>query len=492
MFKYLRYLHLLIAALSMAVMPVISYAFALPAPTLAPATPIAFPSAQSLPQPMGSGTAGVGKILSKVPGGQVAGVICMTINCSSTMAIVPQGIIPPAGWPTDQSGAPVPPSTASGTSQDVIATVAAGPSECTGKTKSCLDPGMQAWGASIGKPVKYWTDGPYWYYAHVFADGSFQIDWYGTIGGSTTSCPSGYSSSGSGCNLTDASAVQKPAGTPCQTILSNGQPHWDTSNPECASHGAGPYWTDSDGNKETLDTGNGTFSVVSGDGKTQTQVGPVSGNTTPITTTQTITDTDGKPHTVTTVTNLDSNGNVTNQTQLVDGIPITQENLDKLRNGTPSTSLPTDSTNSGTSSPAITCTTVGTCGVAQETTQSGILGMVTSIYKWLTGTSDLSTTTQPDYNPKQNDTSALGGIALPSLDLDWLNRIFPQPQCTDIQLDFQLLPNSHNDPMTIPVCKMFPPIRSGLEYFWYMCTAITVASILLETSPEPDMGNGKK
>jgi|GEM_PF-4623231 len=493
MFKYLRHLHLLIVAIAMTVFPVISYATAFPViqPTIQPKFPTVYPSASAMP-PGGGGTGSIndGKAIGAVSVGAAAAAICLSMDCTSSIATGPAGIAQPAGWPSDPStGKPTPPATAS------QAPPASASTDCWTTIHGIYGANSDAYVklTSVGF-AGYINGQPY--YSCTVVSNNVTNTWYTTPGTSAApSCPAGYTASGSSCNLSSPADVQKPDGTPCQVMTDGGSVRWDTSNPACASHGAGPYWTDSDGNKESMN--NGTFSVVSSDGNNKTNIGPAAANSTPVIQKLIGNGTDGLQHTFVTNTTLDSNGNVTKQTYTIDGKPVTQTEYTKTIAGTPPTTTIEQSpanTNVNVSTPAqtVTCNDVGTCGVAQETTQTGILSMITSIYKWLTGATDLSTTAQPDYNPQQNDTSLLGGIALPSLDLSWLSRIFPQPNCTDIMLDFQLSPLTHNDPMKIPICEMLPPVREALSYFWYMITAISVASILVETSPEPDMGNGKR
>ena len=348
-----RFLLALFVALQL-LLPSFSYATAFPVirPTIQPNLPSIYPTAQAMP-PGGGGTGSIndGKGIATAAVGAVAAAICFSVDCTSSMAMTGKGTAQPSGWPSDSSGAPTPPSTAS----------------ASYPASDCGSPG----GA--------------WVLDHVASDGQCvyssplsQSLWATGYATGPATCPSGYAmGSGNSCTLSSSADVQKPANTPCQAIMSNGQPHWDTSNPACASHGAGPYWTDSDGNKESLDTGTGTFSVVSSDGKNKTTVGPGAGNSTPIVQELQGPDSTGTIHDFKSTTSIDSNGNITGQTYTIDGKPVTQdEYLKTLGGNPPSTTMENSTANtgsnagtgSGSSSVNITCDQVGTCGVAQDST----------------------------------------------------------------------------------------------------------------------------
>ncbi|AXT46654.1 hypothetical protein D1345_10825 [Chromobacterium rhizoryzae] len=63
-------------------------------------------------------------------------------------------------------------------------------------------------------------------------------------------------------------------------------------------------------------------------------------------------------------------------------------------------------------------------------------------------------------------------------------KMFPDPECTDIQLDIPMM--SSTNTMTIPVCKYLPPIRNAMTWFWYGVAALTIMGIFLGTKPEED------
>ena len=354
-------------------LPSFSYAFVFPEPIVVQ-QPVGYPDAVSLPSSGSSG--GSGSIpVSGFPVGKVAGVVCPLGNCSATtVAMAPVGINLPVGWPSDPAtGKPTPPSSAP------QAPPASASTDCWATIHGIYGANSDAYVklTSVGF-AGYINGQPY--YSCTVVSNNVTNTWYTTPGTSAApSCPAGYTASGSSCNLSSPADVQKPAGTPCQVMTDGGSAHWDSSNPACASHGAGPYWTDTDGSQQSLS--NGTFSVVSADGKSKTTVGPADSNVTPIHNWFTMTDSSGVPHTIETITNLDSGGSVIGQSYKVDGVPVTQSNYNDLLNGkdypaspsSPSTASGTTTTSPGNSTQTkITCSDVNTCGVAQDTTLQNV------------------------------------------------------------------------------------------------------------------------
>lgn len=83
----------------------------------------------------------------------------------------------------------------------------------------------------------------------------------GTYNVATPTCPAGYVVSGSTCTLSNAAAVKKPAGTPCQVMVNGGAFTYDPQNPDCPATAPGTKQV------------NGISYAVSADGKTMTLTG---------------------------------------------------------------------------------------------------------------------------------------------------------------------------------------------------------------------------
>ncbi|OHX18392.1 hypothetical protein BI343_09265 [Chromobacterium amazonense] len=72
---------------------------------------------------------------------------------------------------------------------------------------------------------------------------------------------------------------------------------------------------------------------------------------------------------------------------------------------------------------------------------------------------------------------------MPSLDLNWLQKLFPNPECSPIHLTIPM-GIAGVIPMDIDICKHLAPMREGLSYGWYSITALTIAGMFLKTKPE--------
>ncbi|WP_137009778.1 hypothetical protein [Aquitalea aquatilis] len=492
MYKFIRYFQLVLASVFISIYPVYSYATAFPViqPTIQVKFPTIYPSSSNMPSGGNPGTQGQSAAGAAVGAVGAASVVCFLASpspCNPSVAVAPSGVVTPPGWvpPSSPTAAPQPPGSVP--TQGPVSWQPGGDSANESEACAKVSAFLQAHNAPsstctvVGRGVINYSN-------HDF--------YLSTYGGD--SCPAGYkanSSSSCSYDVSGASgAVQKPAGTPCQVLTDGGSVHWDTANPACADPGAGPFWTDSDGNKESLS--NGTFSVVSSDGKNKADIGPVSGNTLPIIQTITAIGADGQTHTFTSSTSVDSTGTVTSQSFTIDGKSVTQDEYNKTVAGNPPSTSMEDSkanTNTGTGSNAsgttstggassITCQQVGTCGVAQESTQTGILATIKSIYDAITGASaNTNVDSKPDYNPRDPDVSVFNGLTLPSLNLDWIMHLFPDPVCTDIKLDVPLALDGHTNKMVIPICEQLPWLRTVFGYGWDGMTALTIANMFIRT-----------
>ncbi len=372
-----RFLLSLFVAMQL-LLPAFSYATAFPViqPTIQIKFPTIYPNASSMPSG-GGGTGSIndGKGIAAGAVGAAAAAVCLSVDCASSVATGPSGVATPPGWvKPSPTAVPQPPGSVplqgpvswqpggdSATESEACAKVTAFLLAHSAPSSTCT---------VLGRGVIHYSN-------HDF--------YISTYGGD--SCPAGYKSNSSGSCSYDVSgasgAVQKPAGTPCQVLTDGGSVRWDTANPACAAPSAGPYWTDSDGNQESMN--NGTLSVVSSDGRNKTNVGPAAGNSLPIIQTLTGPDSTGQLHDFKSTTTIDSYGNIATQDYSIDGHPVSQDEYNKTLAGPPPTTSMENSkanTNAGTGSNAsgtttvggstpqtkITCSDVNTCGVAQDGT----------------------------------------------------------------------------------------------------------------------------
>lgn len=174
-------------------------------------------------------------------------------KCLAVVALGKPGLCQPAGWPRDSTGAPTPPSTAPLDTSSAARNTAA-------------EAHCRAWVASAGANyVSYGAvetpaaDGTFGYRCYWSTNTGNSGNWYARL---SPSCPTGYTLSGSTCVLSNAAVVKKPAGTPCQLMLTAGVVGYDPQNPACPT------------TAPTTVTINGVKLTVSPDGKTITLVGP--------------------------------------------------------------------------------------------------------------------------------------------------------------------------------------------------------------------------
>lgn len=180
--------------------------------------------------------------------------------------------------------------------------------------------------------------------------------------GTKLKCPTGYTLSGSTCNLSSASSVQKPLGTPCQILRTGNSFAYDASNPSCPVAPASNGMIASDGS--TIGVNGGTVTVVPALGTNATTpeaakpvvtVTPNASGTTTVN--QQITYVyNNQTYTTNVNTEIDAGGKVVGQSQ------VTQAGAGTL-------------TQPGTANPeqkSVTCTDIGTCDVAKDGTLQGV------------------------------------------------------------------------------------------------------------------------
>lgn len=343
MLKLFKYLHLLFVTGFLIIAPSLSYATA----------PGWGPWAAGGGSNAWFSGLGVGSVVTGIGVGTMLG----GTSDVTPIAIDPRSIVAPPGWPRDPNGWPVPTA-----NTDPSVNMAKAGADCTSLSARIrgADPSRVSLvsvtnnnDGSVTCVTKYDGGGYYNY-------------WTTTMGGVTASCPSGYTSNGASCAITDPSAVQKPDGIPCQIIQVGTSFQLDPSNPACVNTTNPGTLKTADGS--TINVGAGGLNVVPPD--------YVPGKT-------------GQPH-----TDLIPSG--PGRVMVLDyqpqplGTPInlnpslplkTPIDLTRVTTIEPVNSIPTvtnitvssgDTTPSTTGStpvfPSITCANVGTCDVAKDTT----------------------------------------------------------------------------------------------------------------------------
>ncbi|WP_162897070.1 MULTISPECIES: hypothetical protein [Chromobacterium] len=280
-------------------------------------------------------------------------------------------------------------------------------------------------------------------------------------------CPAGYTRDGASCNLFSPLNVLKPYGTPCSIIRDGSKFKTDSQNPACGNTTDG-----------AIQMSNGTFSVVTDDNIKVYESMVAMRDKTPAANISLTSDG------LTQVKSYDKATNTTTTTSIKDGKVVgTSTEAGNTTSNPPGTGA---GTGTGTGGTPITCQQVGTCGVSQEATQQGVKTGIDKLVNLVTDMTkvDSSSPGKGDLPSNDTDFSILSGITMPSLSLDWLMKMFPDPECTDIQLDIPMM--SSTNTMTIPVCKYLPPIRNAMTWFWYGVAALTIMGIFLGTKPEED------
>lgn len=208
--------------------------------------------------------------------------------------------------------------------------------------------------------------------------------------------PAGYTCSGDSCNLSNPSVVQKPAGMDCEAYFAGGNFSFDNTNPSCIAGMKSGYVTAGDGTRVST---RGGFMIVQAPSSDDIQaaIQPTAtgsriytlGNSS-----------QGKIQTVTTdidyVTGASGAGAMVVKSQTVaDGNKLGDLGIPGAGTGT------TPGTGTGTQNPPVTCEQVGTCGVAQEATQKGVLDQIKSIFQALSpdATKTIPQVTTNDYAP---------------------------------------------------------------------------------------------
>ncbi|WP_139165623.1 hypothetical protein [Chromobacterium amazonense] len=387
--------------------------------------------------------------------GASAAATCSTCTNQGPVPVAtsPGGMAQPPNWGRDPaSGKPVPPPTVPS------------PGSAAGR---------QSYGSSYCRQL-YASRYPDVRYAY----GSCISDSAGgTIDGNVPNnqpAPSGYSCTGADtCNLSDPSAVQKPSGMDCEAYFAAGNFSFDNTNPSCIAGMKAGYVTAGDGTRVST---RGGFIVVQPPSKDDIEaaIQPTPTGSRILTLGNS---SNGKIQTVSTdidyVTGASGGGAMVVKSQTVqDGNKIG----DLIGAGTGA------GTGTGTQNPPVTCQDVGTCGVAQEATQKSVLDTIKSI---LDGTAVSEKTDKPSTDIPDNtpDFSAITGMSMPSLDLNWLQKLFPNPECSPIHLTIPM-GIAGVIPMDIDICKHLAPMREGLSYGWYSITALTIAGMFLKTKPE--------
>lgn len=181
-------------------------------------------------------------------------------KCLMVVALGKPGLCQPEGWSRNGDGTLAPPAAATPGSTTVtyqyqICNYAwAGCRYATAATREAVDKAVCL------------AAGAYWYgignCRNSTYDGRYNHTTTGTFNIAEPTCPAGYVVSGASCALSVPDNVLKPAGTPCQMVVTNGALAYDSKNPGCPT--APPSSV----------TINGTKVNVSSDGKTVVLVGP--------------------------------------------------------------------------------------------------------------------------------------------------------------------------------------------------------------------------
>ncbi|MDE1715937.1 hypothetical protein PWG14_26085 [Chromobacterium amazonense] len=407
-----------------------------------------------------------GVALEGVTVGQVITGAAITIGASAAstcstctnkgpvpVATSPAAMAQPPNWGRDPaSGKPVPPPSM--------------PNDVAARTAAAGQPLCDSWSAATHIPTTAVYTGPG---SIACMSGNAVYQNFNV----TLSDPPGYSCTVASCDLTNQSAAQKPPGMDCEAYFAAGNFSFDNTNPSCIAGMKSGYVTAGDGTRVST---RGGFMIVQAPSKDDIEaaIQPTPTGSRILTLGNS---SNGKIQTVSTdidyVTGASGGGAMVVKSQTVqDGNKIG----DLVGAGTGT------GTGTGTQNPPVTCQDVGTCGVAQEATQKSVLDTIKSI---LDGTAvsektDKPNTEMPDNQP---DFSALTGLSMPSLDLNWLQKLFPNPECSPIHLTIPM-GIAGVIPMDIDICKHLAPMRDGLSYGWYSITALTIAGMFLKTKPE--------
>lgn len=181
-------------------------------------------------------------------------------KCLMVVALGKPGLCQPDGWSRNGDGTLAPPATATPGSTTVTYTWQI----CNTWWADCRY-ATEATRLDVDKAVCQ-AAGYIWYgwgqCRNGTYDGRYNHATSGTYNIAQPTCPAGYVASGSSCALSVPDNVLKPAGTPCQMVVTNGTLAYDSKNPGCPT--APPSSV----------TINGTKVNVSSDGKTVVLVGP--------------------------------------------------------------------------------------------------------------------------------------------------------------------------------------------------------------------------
>lgn len=426
-----------------------------------------------------------GTVATRVIAGNPVLGVAMTSNPAGDasydcmVAVNPACLPSPDGWPRDSTGNPTPPESTSSTpakfptKSDDARDDQYGPNSSWGQVYCRSSGWCWVWikenddGTTPSPPNGFnWVNR-----GSFFADGyPGPITNANKYTGNVSSpdlqggCPPGYLQVGGSCIIKDPSVVKK-TGVTCSIVRVGNTYSFDGTNPACDGAKNGQYQM-ADGNVYDASSGNVVIYPSWDDVKNKNPAATVSPTV------------DGG----TQVKSYDKVSNTTTTTTIKDGKVVSST----TEAGNTTSNPPGTGTGTGTGGTPITCQQVGTCGVSQETTQQGVKTGVDKLVNLVTDMTkvDSSSPGKGDLPSNDTDFSLLSGMTMPSLSLDWLMKMFPDPQCTDIQLDMPMMSSTNS--MTIPVCKYLPPIRNAMIWFWYGVTALTIMGMFLGTKPEDD------